>query len=88
MIELPFVLRRDGTVIRGRIDAVYELDGGGLEIVDFKTGKAPEIEGRTHQLELYAEALRALDLVDEDGDVRLTYASLGESEAPATDGSN
>ncbi len=88
MIELPFVLRRNGTIIRGRIDAVYELDGGGLEVVDFKTGKIPVVTGESHQLELYAEALRALGLADEGDEVRLTYASLGEDEGAVAEGSS
>jgi DNA helicase II / ATP-dependent DNA helicase PcrA len=77
MIELPFVLRREETIIRGRIDAVYETDTGGLEIVDFKTGKPPDEPRRADQLALYAEALRANGLVPEDTPIKLTYAALG-----------
>jgi DNA helicase-2/ATP-dependent DNA helicase PcrA len=76
MVELPFALRRDGRIIRGRIDAVYETDDGGLEIVDFKTGRRFEKkEDEADQLELYAEALRALGL-DGGKPVKLTYAFL------------
>jgi DNA helicase II / ATP-dependent DNA helicase PcrA len=82
MIELPFVLRRDGGIIRGRIDAVYETDDGGLEIVDFKTGKRFEREeDKTDQLEIYAEALRANGLVPEDARLELNYAFLDEAGA-------
>ena len=87
MIELPFVLRKDGTIIRGRIDAVYETDDGGIEIVDFKTGRPPNGNRRADQLALYAEALRANGLVPEDVPVTLTYAALGrwgETTGPAT----
>jgi DNA helicase-2/ATP-dependent DNA helicase PcrA len=76
MIELPFILPKDGRIIRGRIDAVYETDDGGLEIVDFKTGRVPEPK-KADQLALYAEALRANGLVPENISVKLTYAALG-----------
>jgi DNA helicase-2/ATP-dependent DNA helicase PcrA len=80
MTELPFALKLDGKVIRGRIDAVYQMEDGGLEIVDFKTGgsfaSSPE-EGRADQLDVYARALRANGLIEEGQRVVLTYAFLG-----------
>lgn len=70
--ELPFTLKVGDTIIRGRIDAVYDDDEGTLEIVDFKTGETQE---RTFgQLKLYAEALAALGLAT--GEVKLTFAYL------------
>ena len=76
MIELPFTLNKNGRIVRGRIDAVYETDDGGIEIVDFKTGQKFEPKpGEPDQLELYAEALRALGLTDRDN-IKLTYAFL------------
>ncbi|MGH3329085.1 MAG: PD-(D/E)XK nuclease family protein, partial [Streptomycetales bacterium] len=38
-VEAPFRLVLGGRVIRGRIDAVYEADGG-YEVVDWKTNRA------------------------------------------------
>jgi RecB family exonuclease len=59
-VERPFVLSAGGTTVRGRVDAVYDLDGpaGGLEIVDFKTGRRPATDdgGAGFQLDLYALA--------------------------------
>jgi DNA helicase-2/ATP-dependent DNA helicase PcrA len=79
MIELPFALRRGDTIIRGRIDAVYETDDGGLEIVDFKTGQ--RFPGTDHdQLDLYAHALAANGLLPKGGRVTLTYAFLDGGE--------
>jgi len=76
MIELPFTLKKDGRIIRGRIDAVYETEDGGLEIVDFKTGKHFEPkEEEPDQLGLYSEALEALG-VAKRGVTTLTYAFL------------
>ena len=82
--EVPFTLKLspdpDARVIRGRIDAVYEAPDGTIEIVDFKTGAPPEPDATEWgQLELYAEALRALGLLD--GEVLLTFAFLRTGEA-------
>ncbi len=38
-VEAPFVLPLAGRVIRGRIDAVYDLGGGRWQVVDWKTGR-------------------------------------------------
>lgn len=52
-IHLPF----DGQIIICKIDAVYELDGGRFEVVDWKTGKSPkdagDLEEKQLQLALY-----------------------------------
>ena len=80
MIELPFTMVYDGKLVRGRIDAVYEWEDGGLEIVDFKTGKRQAYEDlepdRVDQLSLYAEALRSIGLADDATSIKLTYAFL------------
>jgi DNA helicase II / ATP-dependent DNA helicase PcrA len=60
-VERPFVIAAGGTTVRGRVDAVYDRDAspdGGLEIVDFKTGRrpAPDDAGAGFQLGLYAVA--------------------------------
>jgi DNA helicase-2/ATP-dependent DNA helicase PcrA len=83
--EVPFTLKLGDDparpqVIRGRIDAVYEHPDGALEIVDFKTGAAPEAAATDWgQLELYAEALRSLGLLP--GEAILTFAFLRTGEA-------
>jgi DNA helicase-2/ATP-dependent DNA helicase PcrA len=38
-VEAPFTLPLAGRVIRGRIDAVYDLGGGRWKVVDWKTGR-------------------------------------------------
>ena len=40
-VEAPFSLPLGGRVIRGRIDAVYDLGGGSWQVVDWKTGSEP-----------------------------------------------
>ncbi|MDT5337780.1 MAG: ATP-dependent helicase UvrD/PcrA [Mycobacterium sp.] len=40
-VEVPFDMVIGGTVVRGRIDAVFADDGGGVTVVDWKTGDPP-----------------------------------------------
>ncbi len=77
MLELPFSIRSGDDVVRGRIDAVYDKDDGGLEIVDWKTGielEVPEFD----QLALYAAALSLLGVPA--GEITLTYFYLASGE--------
>ncbi|MEA2460071.1 MAG: ATP-dependent helicase UvrD/PcrA [Actinomycetota bacterium] len=78
MVELPFTMRRGDQLIRGRIDVVYETDDGGLEIVDFKTGKRFSKSDEADQLELYRDALRSLGM--EDRPITLEYAFLADAQ--------
>lgn len=78
MVELPFALKVDGHVVRGRIDAVYVTDDGGIEIVDFKTGARFEPDAANDQLDIYARALHANGLLPDGKDVILTYLFLDE----------
>jgi DNA helicase II / ATP-dependent DNA helicase PcrA len=75
MVELPFTMRLDGRIVRGRVDAVYPTDDGGLEVVDFKTGKRFEPDEHD-QLDLYARAMKANGLINDGVPVRLTYVFL------------
>ena len=83
MIELPFAMKKDGRIIRGRIDAVYETDDGGLEIVDFKTGRRFEKKDGTDQLDLYADALQHQGSIRGGAEVERTYAFLDVPHAVA-----
>jgi DNA helicase-2/ATP-dependent DNA helicase PcrA len=40
-VEVAFELVLDGTLVRGRIDAVYRRDDGGYDVIDYKTGARP-----------------------------------------------
>lgn len=79
MVELPFAMRRGDFIVKGRIDAVFETDDGGLEIVDYKTGRRFEARAGD-QLSIYAEALQAMGLLPEGVPVYLTYAFLDGGE--------
>lgn len=80
MAELPFTLKVGRTLVRGRIDAVFLTADGGLEVVDFKTGDAPE-EPDWGQLELYAEALRELGLASDELTLTFAYLRSGEPQS-------
>ncbi|MGI9125618.1 MAG: PD-(D/E)XK nuclease family protein, partial [Mycobacterium sp.] len=43
-VEVPFELSLAGTVVRGRIDAVFADPDGGVTVVDWKTGEPPADE--------------------------------------------
>ncbi len=62
-IEVPFDMVIGGTVVRGRIDAVF-IDADGATVVDWKTGDPPETEeAKRHaavQLAVYRLAWAAL----------------------------
>ena len=48
-VEVPFDMVIGGTVIRGRIDAVFADDDGGVTVVDWKTGDPPATEEALQQ---------------------------------------
>lgn len=63
-VEVPFEMAVGQTVVRGRIDAVFAEPDGGVTVVDWKTGAAPDgAEARRHaavQLGVYRLAWAAL----------------------------
>ncbi|VBA36219.1 ATP-dependent DNA helicase UvrD1 [Mycobacterium attenuatum] len=63
-VEVPFEMPIGGTVVRGRIDAVFADADGGTTVVDWKTGEPPRgPEARRHaavQLAVYRLAWAAL----------------------------
>jgi DNA helicase II / ATP-dependent DNA helicase PcrA len=48
-VEVPFEMAIDGTVVRGRIDAVFADPDGGATVVDWKTGEPPRGPEATRQ---------------------------------------
>jgi DNA helicase-2/ATP-dependent DNA helicase PcrA len=78
MTEVRFALKVGEYLIRGRMDAVYETDQGGFEIVDFKTGGEAEPPD-LHQLAIYAAALSLLP-IDIRWPLRLTYCYLASEK--------
>src|SRR5439155_7563348 len=60
--ERPFLLHIDGSVVSGRIDAVYGAAEGAWEIVDYKTGKQPSADDEFAGLQLDLYALACVDV--------------------------
>ncbi len=48
-VEVPFEMAIGGTVVRGRIDAVFAEPDGGATVVDWKTGEPPRGPEATRQ---------------------------------------
>ncbi|NEE04131.1 ATP-dependent DNA helicase [Phytoactinopolyspora halotolerans] len=63
-VEAPFELLVGGVLLRGRVDAVFGTDAGGIEVVDWKTGSPPKDSAdaavKTVQLAAYRLAFARL----------------------------
>ena len=79
-VEHPFILSLDGVILQGRIDAIFEDADGSLEIVDWKTGRAPiEHDAEDWQMTLYALAVLRIFRVDASA-LRASFVYLGGEE--------
>ncbi|MDG3013061.1 ATP-dependent helicase [Speluncibacter jeojiensis] len=89
-VEVPFETSIAGTVIRGRIDAVFRDADGGWTVVDWKTGGEPTAEQRRSVLiQLAAYRVAWAELAGGDEPVPLTsvraafhYVRTGRTIAP------
>ncbi|MDY5786364.1 ATP-dependent helicase [Corynebacterium sp.] len=84
-VEHPFELALGESVVRGRMDAVFE-DGDDWVVVDWKTGSKPgagDMESVKLQLAVYAEAWRRI--AGDGRNVRAVffYVRTGEDYSPA-----
>ena len=63
-VEVPFDMVLGGTVVRGRIDAVFADEDGGVTVVDWKTGDPPDtpeaLQQNAIQLAVYRLAWAAM----------------------------
>lgn len=86
-VERPFELALGDSVVRGRIDAIFEdPETGGWTVVDWKTGLKPskaEMESAKLQLAVYREAWRRI--ANDGRGVRAVffYVRTGEDFAPS-----
>ncbi len=75
-VEVPFEMAIGDTVVRGRIDAVFADAGGGMTVVDWKTGEPPaDDDAKRHaavQLAVYRLAWAAIKNCPES-DVRAAF---------------
>ncbi len=78
-VEAPFQLVLGGTVVRGRIDAVYRTDGG-FDVVDWKTGRTA---ADPLQLAVYRAAwARISGLPEQAVGAAFYYVATGRVERP------
>ncbi|MGN6301527.1 MAG: 3'-5' exonuclease, partial [Angustibacter sp.] len=86
-VEVPLETPVDGTVVRGRVDAVFARGDGGVDIVDWKTGAPPTgaaARSRAVQLAAYRLAWHRLHGVPlERIGAAFCYVSTGETVRPA-----
>jgi DNA helicase-2/ATP-dependent DNA helicase PcrA len=88
-VEVPFEMAIGGTVVRGRIDAVFAEPDGGATVVDWKTGEAPRgseaARAAAMQLGVYRLAWAALSGCQESL-VRTAfhYVRTGRTVVPQT----
>lgn len=84
-VEVPFATRIGGLGVRGRVDAIFADDDGGVTVVDWKTGRSPARDDAVAvQLACYRLAIAHLRGLPLDR-VRaaLHYVRSGITVAPA-----
>ena len=86
LVEAPFDLKLDdGTIVRGRIDAIYG-DDSAWEVVDFKSGRPRSDPARRVQLQAYAVAVREEAVaLNPPGELAVTFAYLGDGLTEVTE---
>ena len=87
-VEIAVTTSLAGLTVRGRIDAIFARDDGGLTVVDWKTGRPPssaaDRDRKALQLAIYRVAYARLVGRDvDDVDTAFFYASTGETVRPA-----
>jgi DNA helicase-2/ATP-dependent DNA helicase PcrA len=79
--EKPFLLTLEAAHIRGRIDLILPSADGGLELVDFKSGKQRPPEELASHLQLPLYALAAAGIYGRSpGDIAYTYYYLASDK--------
>ncbi|HYO03056.1 MAG TPA: ATP-dependent DNA helicase [Mycobacterium sp.] len=88
-VEVPFDMMIGGTVVRGRIDAVFADDDGGVTVVDWKTGDPPAtaeaLQQNAVQLAVYRLAWAATANVSPDS-VRAAFHYVRSGRTVEPDG--
>jgi DNA helicase-2/ATP-dependent DNA helicase PcrA len=81
-VERSFLLPIGGSVVSGRIDAIYGADDAGpWEIVDYKTGRRPADDDPLARTQLDVYALACIDVWGKrPEDLTLTYLYLSTGE--------
>jgi DNA helicase-2/ATP-dependent DNA helicase PcrA len=84
-VEVPFATRIAGMGVRGRVDAIFADEDGGVTVVDWKTGRPPDrAEPAAVQLACYRLAIaELLGLPLDRVRAALHYVRAGVTVAPA-----
>ena len=78
LTEVPFELTRNEGRVRGRIDAVYEIEPGRWDVVDFKSGRDRPDGANLVQLQTYALAVSEADFGHTPPtDITVSFVYLG-----------
>lgn len=64
--ERPFMLMVEDLIVRGRIDAIFGEQDGPWEVVDYKTGRVPDVDADRLGLQLDLYALACMDIWRKD----------------------
>ena len=81
-VEVPFEAVLNGVLVRGRIDAVYQIDGK-YEVVDWKTGSKKLGKSAAIQLAVYRLAWAKLrDVNPEDVSAAFHYVPTNQTDRP------
>lgn len=84
-VEQPFEVRIGDTIVRGRMDAVFQNEDGSWLIVDWKTGRPPQsAQLRTAEIQLavYREAWRRIVSSTDTVDAAFHYVGANFTLAP------
>jgi len=74
--ETPVISQREGVIVNGVIDLIWEEERGGLFLADYKTGQ-PETERHTKQIRDYIAAVQ-VETGRKAGSGYILYCSSGE----------
>ncbi|HEX6231367.1 MAG TPA: ATP-dependent DNA helicase [Actinomycetota bacterium] len=79
--ERPFLLPLHGVTVTGRIDAIFGVEDGPWEVVDYKTGRRPASDDPLARMQLDLYALACIEVWHKRPDeLRLTYLYLATGE--------
>ncbi len=76
--DLHWLIIRRALLITGRIDALWRLPDGTIEVRDYKTGACPDSLEEDIGAQIYL--LLAANLPERPTNIRVTYESLGRDE--------
>lgn len=79
--ERPFLLPLEGVTVTGRIDAIFGVEDGPWEVVDYKTGSRPPADDQLARAQLDLYGLACVEVWRKrPEDLKLTYLYLATGE--------